>query len=226
LRLSAARVSGEVRFDGVDLLALSGAEMRSRRASLQAVFQDPYSALSPRLTVGQILEEGLRLHRPAMTPSERLARCEACLEEVGLPTDAIGRYPHEFSGGQRQRVAIARAIIFEPAVLLLDEPTSALDLSVQHQILTLLVQLQQSKGLTYIFISHDLSVIRAIAHRTLVMRQGSIVEFGATDDVLGQPRQPYTQQLLDAAFPEERLAGMVAPAAPSAELSRAARLLI
>lgn len=226
LRLSAARVSGEVRFDGVDLLALSGAEMRRRRASLQAVFQDPYSALSPRLTVGQILEEGLRLHRPAMTPSERLARCEACLEEVGLPTDAIGRYPHEFSGGQRQRIAIARAIIFEPALLLLDEPTSALDLSVQQQILTLLVQLQQAKGLTYIFISHDLSVIRAIAHRTLVMRQGSIVEFGATDDVLGQPRQPYTQQLLDAAFPEERLAGVASPAAPSAELSRAARLLL
>jgi microcin C transport system ATP-binding protein len=226
LRLSAARVSGEVRFDGVDLLALSGAEMRSRRASLQAVFQDPYSALSPRLTVGQILEEGLRLHRPAMTPSERLARCEACLEEVGLPADAIGRYPHEFSGGQRQRIAIARAIIFEPALLLLDEPTSALDLSVQQQILTLLVQLQQAKGLTYIFISHDLSVIRAIAHRTLVMRQGSIVEFGATDDVLGQPRQPYTQQLLDAAFPEERLAGVASPAAPSAGLSRAARLLI
>jgi ABC-type microcin C transport system duplicated ATPase subunit YejF len=140
-----------------------------------------------------------------MTPSERLARCETCLEEVGLPADAIGRYPHEFSGGQRQRIAIARAIIFEPALLLLDEPTSALDLSVQQQILTLLVQLQQAKGLTYIFISHDLSVIRAIAHRTLVMRHGSIVEFGATQDVLGQPKNEYTQELLDAAFPEERM---------------------
>ena len=142
---------------------------------------------------------------------------------MGLPEEAINRYPHEFSGGQRQRIAIARAIIFEPSLLLLDEPTSALDLSVQQQILSLLVQLQQTKGLTYIFISHDLSVIRAVAHRTLVMRQGSIVEFGATDDVLGQPRQPYTQQLLDAAFPEKRLA---AAAAPTPELSRAARLLL
>ena len=223
LRLSSAMVGGEVHFDGVDLLALSAAQMRARRASLQAVFQDPFSALSPRLTVGQILEDGLRLHRSGMSSSQRLARAIESLAEVGLPEEAINRYPHEFSGGQRQRIAIARAIIFEPSLLLLDEPTSALDLSVQQQILSLLVQLQQTKGLTYIFISHDLSVIRAVAHRTLVMRQGSIVEFGATDDVLGQPRQPYTQQLLDAAFPEKRLA---AAAAPTPELSRAARLLL
>lgn len=223
LRLSSAIVGGEVRFDGVDLLTLSSAEMRARRESLQAVFQDPFSALSPRLTVGQILEEGLRLHRSSMSPSQRLARAVESLAEVGLAEDAISRYPHEFSGGQRQRIAIARAIIFEPSLLLLDEPTSALDLSVQQQILSLLVQLQQTKGLTYIFISHDLSVIRAVAHRTLVMRQGSIVEFGATDDVLGQPQQPYTQQLLDAAFPEERLA---AAAAPSSLHAGAARLLL
>jgi ABC-type microcin C transport system duplicated ATPase subunit YejF len=172
---------------------------------MQVVFQDPFSALSPRMTVGQILQEGLRLHFPLLSKAERLERCEKILEEVGLPVDSLNRYPHEFSGGQRQRIAIARAVVVEPDLLLLDEPTSALDLSIQKQILELLVRLQQDKGLTYIFISHDLSVIRAIAHRTLVMRHGSIVEFGATQDVLGQPKNEYTQELLDAAFPEERM---------------------
>ena len=205
LRLASAQVSGEVRFDGVDLLKLSRSAMRSKRRQMQVVFQDPFSALSPRMTVGQILQEGLRLHFPLLSKAERLERCEKILEEVGLPVDSLNRYPHEFSGGQRQRIAIARAVVVEPDLLLLDEPTSALDLSIQKQILELLVRLQQTKGLTYIFISHDLSVIRAIAHRTLVMRHGSIVEFGATQDVLGQPKNEYTQELLDAAFPEERM---------------------
>ena len=205
LRLASAQVSGEVRFDGVDLLKLSRSAMRSKRRQMQVVFQDPFSALSPRMTVGQILQEGLRLHFPLLSKAERLERCEKILEEVGLPVDSLNRYPHEFSGGQRQRIAIARAVVVEPDLLLLDEPTSALDLSIQKQILELLVRLQQDKGLTYIFISHDLSVIRAIAHRTLVMRHGSIVEFGATQDVLGQPKNEYTQELLDAAFPEERM---------------------
>jgi microcin C transport system ATP-binding protein len=205
LRLASAQVSGEVRFDGIDLLKLSRSAMRSKRRQMQVVFQDPFSALSPRMTVGQILQEGLRLHFPLLSKGERLERCEKILEEVGLPVDSLNRYPHEFSGGQRQRIAIARAVVVEPDLLLLDEPTSALDLSIQKQILELLVRLQQTKGLTYIFISHDLSVIRAIAHRTLVMRHGSIVEFGATQDVLGQPKNEYTQELLDAAFPEERM---------------------
>jgi microcin C transport system ATP-binding protein len=204
LRLGTARVTGHVKLGEIDILGLSGKALRSTRRRFQPVFQDPYSALSPRLTIRQILEEGLALHHPQMSRPERLDRCRQILEEVGLPPESLGRYPHEFSGGQRQRIAIARAVIVEPELIVLDEPTSALDVSIQQQILELLVRLQERKRLTYVFISHDLAVIRAIAHRCLVMQKGKIVEFGPTHHILRAPRHPYTQQLLDAAFPEER----------------------
>jgi microcin C transport system ATP-binding protein len=205
MRLTSARVTGLVKLNGIDLLSLSAAALRKERRRFQPVFQDPYSALSPRLTVRHILEEGLRLHRPELTWQERLDRCESIMVEVGLEPQGLHRYPHEFSGGQRQRIAIARAVLQEPELIILDEPTSALDLSIQQQILELLVNLQETKGFAYLFISHDLHVIRSIAHRCLVMQHGKIVEFGATEHVMTSPRHPYTQQLLDAAFPEERL---------------------
>lgn len=206
LRLSQAQISGEVRLEGRDLLQMTASEMRLLRRRMQPVFQDPYSALSPRMTVREILEEGLKLHEPQLSPAERLRRCEAILEEVGLPIESLSRYPHAFSGGQRQRIAIARALLLKPDVLLLDEPTSALDLTVQKQVLELLVGLQQRYGLSYILISHDLSVIRAISHRTIVLRHGSIVESGPTDLLMQSPRHEYTCSLLDAAFYDERLA--------------------
>jgi microcin C transport system ATP-binding protein len=204
LRLGVARVTGHVKLGESEILSLSGQALRAARRGFQPVFQDPYSALSPRLTIRQILEEGLVLHHPQMTRPERLDRCRQILDEVGLAPESLGRYPHEFSGGQRQRIAIARAVVVEPELIVLDEPTSALDVSIQQQILELLVRLQERKKLTYVFISHDLAVIRAIAHRCLVMQKGRIVEFGPTHHILRAPRHPYTQQLLDAAFPEER----------------------
>ncbi len=210
LRLSSALVKGQIRLDDHDIIGLTSKTLRGLRRDFQVVFQDPFSALSPRRTIAQILEEGLLLHAPQLDASERQQRCEQALSEVGMPTEALGRYPHAFSGGQRQRIAIARALIVEPKLLLLDEPTSALDVSVQKQILELLVGLQQAKGLTYVLISHDLAVMRAMAHRVLVMRHGNIVEFGATEHVLQRPRQPYTQNLLDAAFPSERLGHLTA----------------
>jgi microcin C transport system ATP-binding protein len=204
LRLGVSRVTGHVKLGESEILSLSGQALRAARRGFQPVFQDPYSALSPRLTIRQILEEGLVLHHPQMTRPERLDRCRQILDEVGLAPESLGRYPHEFSGGQRQRIAIARAVVVEPELIVLDEPTSALDVSIQQQILELLVRLQERKKLTYVFISHDLAVIRAIAHRCLVMQKGRIVEFGPTHHILRAPRHPYTQQLLDAAFPEER----------------------
>jgi len=210
LRLSSALVKGQIRLDDHDIIGLTSKTLRGLRRDFQVVFQDPFSALSPRRTIAQILEEGLLLHAPQLGASERQQRCEQALSEVGMPIEALGRYPHAFSGGQRQRIAIARALIVEPKLLLLDEPTSALDVSVQKQILELLVGLQQAKGLTYVLISHDLAVMRAMAHRVLVMRHGNIVEFGATEHVLQRPRQPYTQNLLDAAFPTERLGHLTA----------------
>lgn len=210
LRLSSALVKGQIRLDDHDIIGLTSKTLRGLRRDFQVVFQDPFSALSPRRTIAQILEEGLLLHAPQLDASERQQRCEQALSEVGMPIEALGRYPHAFSGGQRQRIAIARALIVEPKLLLLDEPTSALDVSVQKQILELLVGLQQAKGLTYVLISHDLAVMRAMAHRVLVMRHGNIVEFGATEHVLQRPRQPYTQNLLDAAFPTERLGHLTA----------------
>ncbi len=173
------------------------------RRRIQVVFQDPFSSLSPRMTVGEIVTEGLRVHHPGLSPDDRTARALAVLAEVGLDAHQfpglIDRYPHEFSGGQRQRLAIARALMVEPEVLVLDEPTSALDVSIQKQILELLQTLQKKRGLSYVLITHDLAVVRAMAHRLLVLRQGRVVEQGACEQVLSHPQQDYTRGLIQAA---------------------------
>jgi microcin C transport system ATP-binding protein len=199
LRLSVAQTSGDIVFDGHRISAMPAAELRTLRAQMQVVFQDPFASLSPRRTIEQIVGEGLALHQPRLSATElRAAVCES-LEEVGLSSTMLSRYPHEFSGGQRQRIAIARALVLKPALILLDEPTSSLDVSVQYQVLELLATLQQRHGLAYLFISHDLAVIRAMAHRVIVMKDGQVVESGITSEVLSSPTQPYTQRLLAAA---------------------------
>ena len=190
---------GTIRFEHRDLLALSRQEMRPLRRELQIVFQDPYGSLSPRLTVGEIVTEGLLVHEPSLTPSDRVRAAVAALAEVGLDPASRNRYPHEFSGGQRQRIAIARAIILKPKVIVLDEPTSALDRSVQKQIIELLRRLQADHGLSYFFISHDLAVVRALSDYVLVMKTGRVVEEGDTEAIFATPREPYTQALLAAA---------------------------
>jgi microcin C transport system ATP-binding protein len=163
---------------------------------MQVVFQDPFGSLSPRMTVEQIIGEGLAVHRPDIDARVRRERVGALLEEVGMPAESMLRYPHEFSGGQRQRIAIARALAVEPELLVLDEPTSALDVSIQKQVLNLLTNLQKKYKLSYLFITHDLAVMRAMAHRVIVMKSGRIVEAGDTMDVLHSPSHPYTQSLL------------------------------
>jgi microcin C transport system ATP-binding protein len=167
---------------------------------MQIVFQDPFGSLSPRLPVSDIIAEGLSVHEPGLTRAQRVARVAAALVEVGLPADAADRYPHEFSGGQRQRIAIARALVLKPRLVVLDEPTSALDMSVQAQIVALLRDLQQKYGLAYLFISHDLKVVRALAHRVVVLRHGKVVEQGDADAVFAAPREDYTRALMRAAF--------------------------
>jgi microcin C transport system ATP-binding protein len=194
------RCEGRVIFDGVPLTELSERDVRPKRRYFQVVFQDPYSSLSPRMTVEEIVGEGLRVHFPGLTAAERRARMVNILNEVGLSEDMLWRYPHEFSGGQRQRIAIARAAVLEPKLILLDEPTSALDVSVQKQVLELLNDLQQRHGISYLFISHDLRVIRAIAHRILVMQHGRLVEHGETERLFAAPREGYTRALLSASL--------------------------
>ena len=191
---------GSVKFDGLNLTEMTPQMLRRTRRRFQMVFQDPFSSLSPRMTVAEILEEGIIHHFPQYIIEERKKICEDMMVEVGLDPKSIYRYPHEFSGGQRQRIAIARAAILEPDLIVLDEPTSALDVSVQSQVLKLLINLQKKRGLTYVFISHDLAVIRAISHRVLVMKNGKILEFGTTSHVLTQPRNEYTYRLMDAAL--------------------------
>jgi microcin C transport system ATP-binding protein len=176
---------------------------RAIRRLVQVVFQDPFSSLSPRMTVEEIVGEGLLVHEPALSQAQRRERVVAALHEVGL-TEAqfpglLDRYPHEFSGGQRQRLAIARALIVQPHVLVLDEPTSALDVTIQQQVLRLLQRLQKEKGLSYLLITHDVDVIRAMAHEVLVMKEGEVLEAGTVDEVLAHPRNPYTQALVAAA---------------------------
>ena len=194
------RSKGQILFAGQDLQQLSAGQMRPLRADIQIVFQDPFSSLSPRLTVAEIVGEGLQVHQPAMRRAERLAAVTATLAEVGLEEDMAFRYPHEFSGGQRQRIAIARVIILKPRLLILDEPTSALDVTIQAQILALLQDLQQRHGLTYLFISHDLRVIRTLADHLVVMQNGRIVEAGPAREVFTHPRQEYTKRLFSAAL--------------------------
>ena len=189
--------AGHIYIDGLPLSTLK--TQRSRRAlysRMQVVFQDPFGSLSPRMTVEQIIGEGLTMHQPDMDAKARRARIGGLLEEVGMPAASMLRYPHEFSGGQRQRIAIARALAVQPELLVLDEPTSALDVSIQKQVLNLLTNLQKKYELTYLFITHDLAVMRAMAHRVIVMKSGRIVEAGDTLDVLHAPSHPYTQSLL------------------------------
>lgn len=198
LRLSQAAVTGDIMFDGHLLHKMSSSQIRPLRSRMQVVFQDPFASLSPRRTIEQIVGEGLELHQPHLSEAQRREAIVQSLVEVGLSEDILSRYPHEFSGGQRQRIAIARAVVLKPALLLLDEPTSSLDVSVQRQVLQLLAQLQQKYGLAYLFISHDLDVIRAMAHQVIVMKDGNVVESGATADVLASPKEAYTQKLLAA----------------------------
>ncbi len=193
-------VKGEIYLDSERLDRLSGSALRRRRRDLGIVFQDPYGALSPRMTVAQIIAEGLQIHEPRMKRSERGSRVSRMLTEVGLDSSFARRHPHELSGGQRQRVAIARALILEPRLVVLDEPTSSLDVTVQQQVLELLLDLQAKHGMSYLFISHDLSVVKAVAHRVLVLFQGELVECGDIDQVYNCPVHPYTRRLLQAAL--------------------------
>jgi peptide/nickel transport system ATP-binding protein len=189
---------GRVRFDGADITGLRGEERRKRYAEMQIVFQDPYSSMNPRMVVGDIVEEGLRALHPSMTEKERRERVEDLLHGVGLPKEARLRYPHEFSGGQRQRICIARALAVDPKLIVCDEPTSALDVSVQAQILKLLRDLRDRRGLSYLFITHDLAVVAELADRVAVMHRGKIVEMGSTQQVLFKPAHSYTKRLLEA----------------------------
>ncbi|HZF36328.1 MAG TPA: ABC transporter ATP-binding protein [Candidatus Angelobacter sp.] len=191
---------GAIQFDGTRVDGLSSREVRPLRRQMQIVFQDPYGSLSPRLSVGQIVAEGLRVHDLAKSEEEREAMIVAALEEVGIDPGARHRYPHEFSGGQRQRIAIARAMILKPRFVVLDEPTSALDMSVQAQIVDLLRDLQERHKLAYMFISHDLRVVRALADEVIVLKDGKVMEQGRADQIFDQPQHPYTQALMAAAF--------------------------
>jgi peptide/nickel transport system ATP-binding protein len=193
-----APTSGSVRYEGQEIVGLSRSAMRPRRAAMQIVFQDPYASLNPRLRVAEILLEGMRALGVGRDDAERLTRMETLLGEVGLPAEAMGRYPHEFSGGQRQRIAIARALAVNPKLIVCDEPTSALDVSVQAQILNLLRSLQQRLGIAYLFITHNIAVVDYLAHEVAVMRGGEIVEHGTVDAVLRGPRHAYTKELLAA----------------------------
>ncbi len=195
---------GSVTLDGARIDNADRATLRAMRRRMQVVFQDPFASLSPRMTIEQIVGEGVALHMPELSKDARRQRILAMLAEVGLSEaeglqDVLTRYPHEFSGGQRQRIAIARAVILQPEILVLDEPTSALDVSVQQQVLRLLTSLQQKYGMSYVFISHDLAVVRAMSHRVLVMKDGVIVEQGEAEALFAAPREPYTQALLAAA---------------------------
>ncbi|MQW88792.1 ABC transporter ATP-binding protein [Sinorhizobium saheli] len=192
--------SGHYRFGATDISGFDRGAMRPLRRELQLVFQDPYGSLSPRRTVGEIITEGLYVHEPDLGRAERDRRAIAALKEVGLDPASRNRYPHEFSGGQRQRIAIARAMILKPKVVILDEPTSALDRSVQGQVIELLRDLQQKHGLSYIFISHDLSVVKAMSDYVIVMKNGRIVEEGETDAIFEAPKETYTRTLIGAAF--------------------------
>ena len=203
---------GPIVFMGEQLQGLKFKEMRPHRRQMQIVFQDPYGSLSPRMSVSDIIEEGLWVHHPGMDDAERERRVVAALEDVGLDTATRHRYPHEFSGGQRQRIAIARALVLEPTFIVLDEPTSALDMLIQAQMVDLLRDLQKKRDLTYMFISHDLRVVAALASRLLVMRDGKMVEEGPAAELFKNPKSDYTRALFAAAFRIETAAeGAVAP---------------
>ena len=190
--------SGKVHFDGHDMSTLRGARLREVRRDLQIIFQDPYSSLNPRLTVEQAITEPMKVHGIGASNAERTKRAGDLLEECGLPARYLRRYPHEFSGGQRQRICIARTLSLEPKLVICDESVSALDVSVQAQVLNLLKRLQRTRDLTYIFISHDLSVVKFMSDVMCVMKSGLIVEAGPSDAIYENPKQEYTRQLIRA----------------------------
>lgn len=192
--------SGDVHFDGQHVGRLKGLDKRRLRSRLQVVFQDPFGSLSPRATIRETVSEGLELHYPDMPREERERRVADVLADVGLPLSVLDAYPHQFSGGQRQRIAIARALVIAPRLLVLDEPTSALDVSIQKQVLDLLLRLQKKYQLSYLLITHDLSVVNAMAHRVYVVKDGHIVEDGDTEAVITAPRHPYTRRLVQASY--------------------------
>jgi oligopeptide transport system ATP-binding protein len=189
---------GTVHYDGVDLTTLEGEKLRQMRQHIQMIFQNPYASLNPRLTVGQIVGEPLKTFRPQMSKQERAEKIQSMLRLVGLSPAFINRYPHEFSGGQQQRIGIARALTLDPAFIVCDEPIAALDVSIQAQVVNLLRRLQEQLGLTYLFISHDLSMVRFISDRIAVMYLGKIVEVARKNELYGEPLHPYTQALLSA----------------------------
>ena len=191
---------GNIVINGNTISDLSQRKLRPLRKDMQVVFQDPFSSLSPRMNIKQIIEEGLLIHFPKLSEVERFEKIKLMLDEVGLEESMLTRYPHEFSGGQRQRIAIARVVILEPKLILLDEPTSALDVSVQKQVLELLNKLQQKHKISYLFITHDLRVIRAMAHKVIVMRNGQVVEEGLTEILFENPKEQYTKTLLQASL--------------------------
>ena len=190
--------SGRILFEGVDIAGVPPRERRGNAAAIQGVFQDPYTSLNPSMTIEDILTEPI-VARGMATRAEAATRVRALLDQVALPSDAAGRYPREFSGGQRQRIAIARALGLSPRLIVCDEPVSALDLSTQARVLDLFVEIQERTGVAYLFVSHDLAVVRHISHRVAVMRGGEIVEFGECDQVTARPRHDYTRRLLLAA---------------------------
>ena len=204
--------AGRILFEGDDLAALAPGDLRRKRRELQLVFQDPYAALNPMLTVGEAIWEPMRVHDVGGTRPQQKARVLELLRTVGLRDDHFERYPHEFSGGQRQRICIARALALQPKLIVCDESVSALDVSVQAQVLNLLNDLKRDFGITYLFITHDLSVARFMSDRLLVMHQGQVVESGPAADVYARPRHPYTQSLL-AAIPKDGLADLAAAVA-------------
>ena len=197
--------AGSIEFEGRDIQGWRQKEVRPLRRQMQIVFQDPFASLSPRLSAFQIIEEGLQIHRIGERREERRQRVAGAMSEVGLDPESMDRFPHEFSGGQRQRIAIARAMVLEPRLVVLDEPTSALDRTVQAQIVELLLDLQRRKGLAYLFISHDLKVVRALAAELIVMKDGKVVEQGPAREIFEAPKQRYTKELIAAAFAVETL---------------------